>query len=54
MSVLLFVISLQSKLMEVIEVDQLEDTNNEKLSSAMPHLGLKPKSENDPKEEDSL
>ena len=29
------------KLMEVIEVDQLGDTNNERLSWAMPHSGLK-------------
>ena len=40
--------------MEVIEVDQLEDTNNERLRRAMPHSGLKPKNENDPKEEDDL
>ena len=40
--------------MEVIEVDQLEDTNNERLSLAMPHSGLKPKNKNDPKEEDDL
>ena len=39
--------------MEVIEVDQLEDTNNERLRRAMPHSGLKPK-DNDPKEEDDL
>ena len=38
--------------MEVIEVDQLEDTNNERLSWAMPHSGLKPKNEIDPKAED--
>ena len=31
--------------MEVIEVDQLEGTNNERLSSAIPHSGLKPKNE---------
>ena len=31
--------------MEVIEVDQLEDTNNERLIWAMPHSGLKPKLE---------
>ena len=37
--------------MELILVDQLEDTNNERLSLAMPHSGLKPKNENDPKEE---
>ena len=30
-------------IMEVIEVDQLEDTNNGKLSWAMSHSGLKPK-----------
>ena len=40
--------------MELILVDQLEDTNNERLSLAMPHSGLKPKNENDPKEEDDL
>ena len=39
--------------MEVIEVDQLEDTNNERLRRAMPHSGLKPK-DDDPKEEDNL
>ena len=33
---------------------KLEDTNNERLSSAMPHSGLKPKNENDSKEEDDL
>ena len=37
--------SSKRKIMEVIEVDQLEDTNNEKLSWAMPHSGLKPKLE---------
>ena len=31
--------------MEVIEVDQLEDTNNERLSRAMPNSGIKPKLE---------
>ena len=41
-------------IMELILVDQLEDTNNERLSLAMPHSGLKPKNENDPKEEDDL
>ena len=40
--------------MELIYVDQHEDTNNERLSLAMPHSGLKPKNENDPKEEDDL
>ena len=35
-------------------VYQHEDTNNERLSLAMPHSGLKPKNENDPKEEDDL
>ena len=40
--------------MEVIEVDQLEDTNKERLSWAMPLSGLKAKNENDPKEEDDL
>ena len=39
--------SSKRKIMEVIEVDQLEDTNNERLSLAMPHSGLKPKNEND-------
>ena len=29
------------KITEVIEVDQLEDKNNERLSVAMPHSGLK-------------
>ena len=33
--------------MEVIEEDQLEDTNNERLRWAMPHSGLKPQNEND-------
>ena len=41
-------------IMELILVDQLEDTNNERLSLAMTHSGLKPKNENDPKEEDNL
>ena len=41
------------KIMEVIEVYQLEDTNNERLRPAMPHSGLKLKY-NDPKEEDRL
>ena len=40
--------------MEVYEVDQLEDTNNKRLSLAMPHSALKPKNKNDPKEEDDL
>ena len=40
--------------MELILVDQLEDTNNERLSLAMPHSGLKPKNENEPKEEDDI
>ena len=40
--------------MEAMEVDQLEDTNNERLSLAMPHSGLKPKNENEPKEEDDI
>ena len=40
--------------MEAIEVDQLKDTNNERWSLAMPHSGLKPKNENDPKEEDDF
>ena len=40
--------------MELILVDQLEDTNNKRLSLAMPHSALKPKNENDPKEEDDL
>ena len=31
----------KTKIMEIIEVDQLEDTNNERLSWAMPHSGLK-------------
>ena len=44
----------KTKIMEVIEVDQLEDTNNERLRWAMPHSGLKPKNEKDPKEEDDL
>ena len=39
----------KTKIMEVIEVDQLEDTNKERLRRAMPHSGLKPK-DNDPKE----
>ena len=33
---------------------RLEDTNNERLSLAMPHSGLKPKNENEPKEEDDI
>ena len=37
------------KIIEVIEVDQLEDTNKERLRRAMPHSELKPK-DNDPKE----
>ena len=39
--------------MEGIEVDQLEDTNKERLRLAIPHSGLKPKNEKDPKEEDN-
>ena len=46
--------SSKRKIREVIEVDQLEDTNNERLSWAMPHSGLKPKNKNDPKEEDDI
>ena len=46
--------SSKRKIIELILVDQLEDTNNERLSLAMPHSGLKPKNENDPKEEDDL
>ena len=46
--------SSKRKIMEVIEVDQLEDTNNERLSWAMPHSGLKPKNEKDPEEEDDF
>ena len=46
--------SSKRKIMELIQVDQHEDTNNERLSLAMPHSGLKPKNENDPKEEDDL
>ena len=42
------------KIMELILVEQLKDTNNERLSLAMPHSGLKPKNENEPKEEDDL
>ena len=42
------------KIMEIILVDQLKDTNNERLSIAMPHSGLKPKNENEPKEEDDF
>ena len=37
--------SSKRKIMEVIEVDQLEDTNNKRLSWAMPHSGIKPKLE---------
>ena len=33
--------SSKRKIMDVIEVDQLEDTNNKRLSWAMPHSGLK-------------
>ena len=40
--------------MELIYVDQYEDTKNERLSLAMPHSGQKPKNENEPKEEDDL
>ena len=39
--------SLKRKIMEVIEEDQLECTNNERLSWAKPHSGQKPKNEND-------
>ena len=39
--------SSKRKIREVIEVDQIEDTYNERLSWAMPHSGLKPKNEND-------
>ena len=39
--------SLKRKIMEVIEEDQLEHTNNERLSWAKPHSGQKPKNEND-------
>ena len=46
--------SSKRKIMELILVDQLEDPNNERLSLAMPHSGLKPKNENDPKEEGDL
>ena len=46
--------TLKRKIMQLIVADQLEDTNNERLSLAMPHSGLKPKNENDPKEEDDL
>ena len=46
--------SSKRKIMELIQVEQLEDTNNERLSLAMPHSGLKPKNENDPKEVDDL
>ena len=46
--------SSKRKIMEVIEVDQLKDTNNERLRWAMPHSGLKPKNEKDPKEEDDF
>ena len=46
--------SSKRKVMEVIEVDQIEDTYNERLSWAMPHSGLKPKNENDPKVEYDL
>ena len=35
-------------------MDQLEDTNNERLSRAMPHSGLKSKNENDPKKENDI
>ena len=35
--------SSKRKIMEVIEVDQLEDTNNKRLSWALPHSGPKPK-----------
>ena len=44
----------RSLIMEVIELDQLKDTNNKRLKWAMPHSGLKPKNENVPKEEDDL
>ena len=46
--------SSKRKIMAVIEVDQLEDTNNEWLSWSMSLSGLKAKNENDPKEEDDL
>ena len=46
--------SSKRKIMELILVDQHEDTNNKRLSLAMPHSGIKPKHENDPKEEDDL
>ena len=46
--------SSKRKIMEVIEVNQLEDTNKERLIWPMPHSGLKPKNENGPKEEDDL
>ena len=45
---------MKRKIIEVIEVGQLKDTNNKRLSLAMPHSALKPKNENDPKEEDDL
>ena len=46
--------SSKRKIMAVIKVDHLEDTNIERLSWAMPLSGLKAKNENDPKEEDNL
>ena len=46
--------SSKRKIIEVIEVDHLKDTNNKRLSWAMPPSGLKPKNENYPKEEDDL
>ena len=39
------------KVMQVIKVDQLEDTNYERLTWAKLHSGLKPKNENVPKED---
>ena len=44
--------SSKRKIMEVIAVDQLEETNNKRLSWALPHSRLKAK--NDPKEKDDL
>ena len=46
--------SSKRKIMVVIEVGQLENTYNERLSETMPLSGLKSKNENDPKEEDDL
>ena len=39
---------------DVIEVDQHEETNNERLCWAIPHSGLKPKNNYDPREEGDL